>query len=156
MSNLEWIKKIKNELLKFDFLHYDKKDNINVIMMYCVNNNIDYIKQHTIDISNNILTSDALINFIMNNNKNNNIIFSLKDLYNYSIDITYNDILNNNISNNYFTKIDIFKDIKFNDTIKFFNNLNSIIIFYHHNNRTSKSTNNTKKLKSYFNKTKKI
>jgi hypothetical protein len=160
MSNLEWINNFKNELLKFDFLHYDKIHNINFITIYCVNNNIDLIKKHTIDICNNILKSDKLIHFIINNNKQNNIIFSLKYLYMYSFDITYNDILNNNISNNYFSKIDIFKDITFNDTIKYFNSLNSIIIIYNYNNLKSKSKSkssiNTKKLKSYFNKTKKI
>lgn len=147
-----FIEKFKKHIINYDFLHFDNVNKINVFTIFCINNNIEYIKKKSVDISNNILNSDKLIKFIIDNNTQNNIKFKLKSLYKYCFNINYTDILNLDLSNNYYSKIDIFHDIYFDDTIKYFNKLNSIFIIYN----TNTNTNNTRKQKSYFNKTRKL
>lgn len=155
MNNINWIENFKNEIKNYSYLHYDKINKINIYSIYCIDNNIEYIKKNCFDISNNYLNSNTLLKFIIDNNKQNNINFIFNSLYKYNFDITYNDILTFNNSNNYFTKINIFKDIYFDDCIKYFNNLNSIFIFYNNNSNVNNKSY-TKKIKPRFlNKTKK-
>ena len=152
MNNFQYIEKLRNEIIDYDFLHYDKVDKINIFSIFSINNNIKYIKKNKFDISNNILESNKLIKFIIDNKNHNNINFKFKCLYKYCFNINYQDILNFDFSNNYYCKVDIFKDIYFQDTIKYYNTFNSILIIYNKNTNCFK----TLKKKSYFNKTKKL
>ena len=155
-NNYELINSFKDQIINCKFLHYDKVKNINVFSIFCVKNNIEYVKKDNIDISNNILESNKLIKFIINNNKQNNITFELKGLYKYCLNINYDDILNDNSTSNYYSKIDIFNDVYFEDTITYFNNLNSIYIFYNSKYCSNANSFKTRKKISYFNKTRKL
>jgi len=152
-NNIKFIETLKKQIIDCEFLHYDNVNDINIYSFFCIDNNIEYVKKNNIDISNNILNSNKLIKFIIDNNKQNNITFKLKCIYKYCFNINYTDILNLDFSNNYYSKVDIFNDIYFDDTINYFNKLNSIFIIYNSTNNNNKIQ--TKKQKSFFNKTRK-
>jgi hypothetical protein len=156
-NNLQWINCFKNQIETHNFLHYDKINKIKIFSIYCIDSNIEYINTHKIDICNCKLDSNTLLKYIVDNKKYNNINFKFKSLYKYSLNLSYNDILNSCLSDNYFNKLDIFKDIYFDDCIKYFKNVNNILIIYNNNSKSKSNINSdTRKLKSYFNKTKKL
>jgi hypothetical protein len=154
-NNITWINEIKQNHNNYNFLFYDNVNKIKVYNIYIIDNTIEFINKEYIAISNGIINSNSLITYIDKHNTVDNIKFKMDFIYKYCFNISYNNILQNKLNDYYYETHNIFNDIHFNNTIKYFNSLNSLFIFYIKPNISSGSKNNTRKKKSFFNKTKK-
>ena len=144
--NLEYLK-------KFNFLekNYTKfyATEVNTIKLFFIyinkNNEIYHVKSKNETLENTYLTNERLLYLIKNNQYNLNK-HKLVSLLQFNIDLEHTDLNNfilDKIQPNYLKSFKIIDTIKFNNTIKFLQDINSIFFIY---TPMDSISNTTKKL----------
>ena len=137
---------------EFNIFYKIPINNININIHYIDNNTIIKSISKIIYLNNSTLTSDNLLYIIKNNIKKN---YKLKSLiyFNFSIDNKdINQFINKEININKFITLSYsINNFKFNDTISYFSDLNSLDIFLERN----EINNQTKRVYFINNKTRK-
>jgi len=157
----DWLNKIEEEDKLYNDFYYEKNENININFVYIsLNNSIQHIKSENFILQNNIIPKEELLYILKNNQTFDNKKYSLLSILQYNIDLFPQDVMHflkkPNQFNffNYKTNID---DIKWNDSISLFQDINSLYILFHQK-KNKKNINGTKKIyitKKKYNKTKK-
>ena len=157
----DWLNKIEEEDKLYNDFYYEKNENININFVYIsLNNSIQHIKSENFILQNNIIPKEELLYILKNNQTFDNKKYSLLSILQYNIDLLPQDVMHflkkPNQFNffNYKTNID---DIKWNDSISLFQDINSLYILFHQK-KNKKNINGTKKIyitKKKYNKTKK-
>jgi|TARA_Y100000591_G_scaffold325195_1_gene345790 hypothetical protein len=162
---LDYIKKEK----QFDIFYKNKVSKINIFFIYIVNNKIVKINKDETEIENKILPANKIKELYFKFKNYDNKTFSLSKLLQFNFNITHEKINNfadneqkifnsEMFKNNFIKKYSDIKDIYWEDTINYFESLNSVyfIYTYNKNNKTKKIwLNLKKKQKNKQNKTKK-
>ena len=144
-----WIKELKDEL-NYDIFYKDCVENINIVFIYLDNGNIIHIKKINQNIINNCLTEQELYKLIMDNKHLQNYSFYTNNIikYNFTLDVdelTHYCSDENTHLYNYLTEHTSNYTIKFEQSIKLFEPLNSLYIVM----TTKKSNNNNKTRRVY-------
>ena len=109
-------------------------------------NKIEAINKHILLLDNGVLSKKNLVELINTNKTKDNITYKLVSLLKYNIDIkpeSIYDFLENKLNNIFLLKINTLKDIVYNKTITFFQDINSLyIIFYEKDNDNDNIINN--------------
>lgn len=120
-------------------------------------NKIEAINKHILLLDNGVLSKKNLVELINTNKTKDSINYKLVSLLKYNIDIkpeSIYDFLENKLNNIFLLKINTLKDIVYNKTITFFQDINSLyIIFYEKDND---NILNNQDVKTLSNLTKKI
>ena len=124
-------------------------------------NTIEAINKHILLLDNGVLSKKNLVELINTNKSKDNINYKLVSLLKYNIDIKPEriyDFLENKLNIKFLLKINTLKDIVYNKTITFFQDINSLyIIFYEKdNNKINDNTFNNQDVKTSSNLSKKI
>ena len=143
-----WINEIEEEDKLYNSFYKEPNEIIKIFYIYIDNTNkIYYIKKSHIELDNSILKKLSLIYLLKkhryHNNKKHNIISILQ----YNINLDPQDLglyLKKEENYIFLSSKSSIMEIKWNDTINLFKDLNSLyILFYESNNRKK---NNTKKI----------
>ena len=109
-------------------------------------NKIEAINKHILLLDNGVLSKKNLVELINTNKTKDSIKYKLVSLLKYNIDIkpeSIYDFLENKLNNIFLLKINTLKDIVYNKTITFFQDINSLyIIFYEKDNDNDNIINN--------------
>jgi len=137
-----WIDELEQQDISYNNFYKEMVDKINIFYIYINNNNNIYnIKKDILPINNTILKKEELIYLIRKYRNNNNIKHSLISILQYNIDISPHDIkdlLKTNIS--FLSIKNSLNDIKWNDTIEYFKNINSLYILFYQEKKKTKQT----------------
>jgi len=118
--------------------------NIYVYFFYIVNNTCDTYKREIVNLTNGTLLKENLMTEIVKNRNDSGRRFNVSGIYSYNFDTTD---LTNFVDNELpFTEYNNVDNIKFNNTIDFFEHHNSLFVFFTNekNKNTKKSGENTK------------
>tara|TARA_Y100000780_G_C13693891_1_gene420615 strand:- start:7624 stop:8112 length:489 start_codon:yes stop_codon:yes gene_type:complete len=137
-EKLERFYKCKLEYIRF---HY----------IYINNNTIDSIFEEERNINNNTISDKELVYLIGKNKKRNNKSYKYDSMFFYNMDLDSEETLYDNMPSIELREIKTLESIKFNDSIPYFNDLNSIyIIFIQMNDKPNHNNiinNNTRKIR---------
>ncbi|HIF48725.1 MAG TPA: hypothetical protein EYQ68_02345 [Cytophagales bacterium] len=154
----DWIKKIEEEDKLYNDFYYEKNESVLIYYLYInLNNEIGHIKKENFILKNSTMYKEKLLYLLRTNSIFNDIRYSLLTIHQYNIDLLPEEVLlylKSPKNYNFFNKISI-SDIKFQDTISLFQDLNSIYIVY---KERKKKLKDTKRIysKKRNNKTKKL
>jgi len=154
----DWIKKIEEEDNLYNDFYYEKNESVLIYYLYInLNNEIGHIKKENFILKNSTMYKEKLLYLLRTNSIFNDIRYSLLNIHQYNIDLLPEEVLlylKSPKNYNFFNKISI-SDIKFQDTISLFQDLNSIYIVY---KERKKKLKDTKRIysKKRNNKTKKL
>ena len=155
--DMEWIDNYEKDYKEYNFFYLEEVISINILYLYIdEKNNLIKIKKEKIFLDNQILSQSQLIHIIKNNKVNNNTKYKLYDILKYNIILTPENIpkfLNSKekIDFNFLSSIKTLNDIKFENTINLFQDLNTLYIIYNipqEHNSTKKVYFNNKKRKT--------
>lgn len=119
-------------------------ENIYVYFFYNVNNTCDSYKREIVNLTNGTLLKETLMKEIVKNRNDSGRRFNVSGIYSYNFDTTdLTNFLDNEIEFKEYTNVD---NIKFNNSIDFFEHHNSLFVFFTNekNKNTKKSGENTK------------
>ena len=119
-------------------------ENIYVYFFYNVNNTCDSYKREIVNLTNGTLLKETLMKEIVKNRNDSGRRFNVSGIYSYNFDTTdLTNFLDNEIEFKEYTTVD---NIKFNNSIDFFEHHNSLFVFFTNekNKNTKKSGENTK------------
>ena len=119
-------------------------ENIYVYFFYNVNNTCDSYKREIVNLTNGTLLKETLMKEIVKNRNDSGRRFNVSRIYSYNFDTTdLTNFLDNEIEFKEYTNVD---NIKFNNSIDFFEHHNSLFVFFTNekNKNTKKSGENTK------------
>jgi hypothetical protein len=160
--NNDWI----DEYFKYNNFYKEQVENIDIVNIYLdVNKNIININKNNVYLDNPLITKEHLLYLIKQHNSNTNHKYRLLNFFKYNFDIDecdlkkYIDDDDNNDDDNdddYLINYNIIQDIKWNDTIHSFNQLNGLYFIFQEKNTTNKKTLKNKKIYKNKNKTRKI
>lgn len=144
-----WIKELKDEL-NYDIFYKDQVENINIIFIYLDNGNIIHIKKINQNINNNCLTDQELYKLILDNKHLQNYTFYINNIIKYNFTLDSDELMHyddhdddeNIHHNNYLTEHTSNYTIKFEQSIKLFEPLNSLYVVM----TTKKSNNKTRRV----------
>ena len=140
----EWIELYNNNLNKNINLLRENINSIKFFFIYVENNEIIELKKETFNIENNTLKYLDIINIIKKYNKNN---FKLNDILKLELNLNSNDIIKFlEIDKNIITlsKVNIYKDIHFNNPINIFKKIPSMFFILIKNKISNKHLNTQK------------
>lgn len=126
---------------------------VTIINLYVnLDNEIIFKKCNKISLENNCIRKERLINLINSNKIHNNTRYCLNAILKYNFDINSQEITNfikpDHAPKSYLTNHNHLYDIKFNDTMPYFYDMNSILILY----KASQFKNNSHTKKIFINK----
>lgn len=126
-----WIKKYEKDELKYK-LFYEKPIQVLNLKVYFLNSNNEIIRscKEQIDISNNILTKEQILNYFIKYKVNNKISYKLIHFLTYIINLQRDDLVNyiKNENIDYFlNQYSMIDNIKFNNCIEYFHDMNEVI-----------------------------
>ena len=149
-----WITEIENEEKDYNNFYKEENTFIETIFIYVNNENkIYYIKKDNIFLQDKCLNKEELLFLIKKNQKYNNNKHKLISILQYNIDLNPQDLnlyLKNSDNFNFLSIKSSLSELKWDDTIHLFKDLNSLYIIYYENQ--NKKNSNTKKV--YINNTK--
>ena len=119
-------------------------ENIYVYFFYNVNNTCDSYKREIVNLTNGTLLKETLMKEIVKNRNDSGRRFNVSGIYIYNFDTTdLTNFLDKEIEFKEYTNVD---NIKFNNSIDFFEHHNSLFVFFTNekNKNTKKSGENTK------------
>jgi len=143
-----WIKEIENEEKLYSTFYTEENEIIKLIYIYINRENeIYHIKKDNAILDNKILDKTKLIFLLKKNKIYNSRDHKLISILQYNIDLKTNELssyLKNDEKYNFLSIKSSLSEMKWDDTIHFFKNLNSLYIIYYDNSKEKKST--TKKI----------
>lgn len=149
-----WITEIENEEKDYNNFYKEENTLIETVFIYINSENkIYYIKKDNIFLQNKSLDKEELIFLIKKNQKYNNNKHKLISILQYNIDLAPQDLnlyLKNSDNFNFLSIKTDLSELKWDDTINLFKDLNTLYIIYYENQK--KKNNNTKKV--YINRSK--
>ena len=145
LINDDWITEYEKEELPLDIFYKDDVKNINIIFLYTNRedgtDSIFHVKKHKYKINNSNITENDIYNLILNYNKLQNTTYFVKNIFKYNFTLDPINLTNNADDDNYIKEHSSSFSIKFNKSIKLFENLNSLYFIMeprHTNNKTRK------------------
>jgi hypothetical protein len=124
--NIDWLENY--EVLEENKLNKEKVKKIKCKYLYLnKDKEVEKIKTEILDIQNGMINKNELLKIIK---QNNDKYYSLFSMLLYNIDNDNINITNIFKENNFIKKINIYEDIKINDTINIFLHINEIFIFF--------------------------
>ena len=131
----EWLQKLEEEEEEYDIFYKEMIDIIQVHYIYRdESKKIYHIKRENIDIDDNILNKEYLTYILKKNKDFNNISHKIISILQYNIDIKPQEInlfMKNPDNFNFLTVNENINDIKWEDTIKLFKDMNTLYIIYY-------------------------
>tara|TARA_X000000368_G_C22659536_1_gene548996 strand:+ start:105 stop:635 length:531 start_codon:yes stop_codon:yes gene_type:complete len=146
-----WIKEIEEEEKEYNSFYKEENDTIKIFYIYInKENKIYYIKKELTELENKVLDKTKLIFLLRNNKLYNNKNHKLISILQYNIDLSPEEMskyLKNNEDYNFLTIKSSLSELKWDDTINLFKDLNSLHIIYYEKCDEKKNKNkNTKKV----------
>uniref|UniRef100_A0A6C0CNN4 Uncharacterized protein n=1 Tax=viral metagenome TaxID=1070528 RepID=A0A6C0CNN4_9ZZZZ len=135
-----WIKKLERIERKYDLFYKDKQESIDIHSLFIKNNEIIRTSREKMFIEDGKLSRDALIYFIKNNRKLNNVTYKLDSILKFNLTISPEDVVNDYWDNNYLTQERYMSDIEFSDTISVFQDINTLFILFSYPIRSNRNT----------------
>ncbi len=135
MEDTEWLEKAEQEEAIYDEFYPEEVDIIQIFFMY-VNkeNKLISMKNDRLVINNGILNKLHLSMLIKNNKKHNGMSFEPMSILKYNMDLSPNEVNNFvNFSNdfNFLSCEKNIQDLKWNESIPLFKDINSLHILYY-------------------------
>lgn len=144
----KWLNELEEEEEEYDIFYKDITDIIKVNYIYINDEKkIYHIKKESIDLDSNILDKAHLIYLLKKNKDYNNLSHKIISILQYNIDIKPQDInlfMKEPDNFNFLTINDNIDDIKWEDTINLFKDMNTLYIIYY--KPPFKSKKQTKKI----------
>ena len=147
MSDLddEWLDKLDKEEMEYDIFYKDISDIVKIYHIYInKDKKIYHIKKNKLDLDDNILPKENLIFLLKKNRVYNSINHTIISILQYNIDLKPQDInkyLKNPNNFNFLTINSNIDDIKWEDSINLFKDINTLyIIYYEKENKPKKQT----------------
>ena len=130
-----WIEQIEKEEKLYHTFYKETNETIKIVYMYIDNKNkIYHIKKNTIELNDNILDKVSLIFLLKKHRVHNNKKHRLISILQYNIDLAPQELssyLRNDEKFNFLSIQSNLNDIKWDDSINLFKDLNSLhVIFY--------------------------
>lgn len=129
-----WISEFEQTENDYASFYKEKIDSIKINYIYIdKTNSVDNIHQESIIIENGKLDKERIIDMIKRNMKKNNIDYKLISILKYNITLEpehIKDYINDDLNDDFLSKVDIFQDIHFKDSINLFQDLNCIYIYF--------------------------
>ena len=130
----EWLEQLETDNKKYKDFYTEEVEKIEINYVYVdTNSNITNIKKQDFFLTNGILKND-LIYLIKGNQIDNKKQYELLSLLQYNIDIQPDEIfsyLRDTDENNFLKTLTNISDIKWNDTVMLFYDMNSLFILYY-------------------------
>jgi len=130
-----WLQKLEEEEEEYDIFYKDIIDIIKINYIYInETKNIYHIKKESIDLDDNTLNKEHLIYLLKKNKDFNNISHKIISILQYNIDIKAEEInlfMKNTDNFNFLTVKENINDIKWEDTINLFKDINTLYIIYY-------------------------
>ena len=143
-----WITQIEQEEKDYNSFYKEENETIELVYIYInKENKIYYVKKDMVVLENKILDKTKLLFLFKNNKKYNNINHKLISILQYNIDLSPQELglyLKNDDNFNFLSIKSNLSELKWDDTIHLFKDLNSLHILYYEERKTKKS--NTKKI----------
>ena len=143
-----WITEVEKEEEDYNSFYKEENETIKLVCIYInTKNNIYYIKKDTIMLENKILDKTKLIFLLKNNKIHNQKKHKLISILQYNIDLAPEDLalyLKNPDNFNFLRVKSSLNEIKWDDSVTLFKDLNSLHIIYYEDKK--KLNNNTKKI----------
>ena len=137
-----WITKIEEEEKSYNYFYNEETTKIKIIYVYVnKDNEIYYIKKENMGLYNKVLNKTKLLFILKKNKLHNNINHKLISILQYNIDLSPDDLslyLKNEDNFNFLSIKSNLNELKWDDTINLFNNLNSLHIIYYENPKKKK------------------
>ena len=131
----DWLQKLEEEEEEYDIFYKDIIDIIKINYIYInETKNIYHIKKESIDLDDNTLNKEHLIYLLKKNKDFNNISHKIISILQYNIDIKAEEInlfMKNTDNFNFLTVNENINDIKWEDTINLFKDMNTLYIIYY-------------------------
>ena len=131
----KWLDELEEEEEEYDIFYKDITDIIKVNYIYINDEKkIYHIKKENIDLDSNILDKAQLIYLLKKNKDYNNLSHKIISILQYNIDIKPQDInlfMKEPDNFNFLTINDNIDDIKWEDTINLFKDMNTLYIIYY-------------------------
>ena len=144
-----WINEIEEEDKLYNSFYKEPNEIIKIFYIYIDNTNkIYYIKKSHIELDNSILKKLSLIYLLKKHRYHNNKIHNIISILQYNINLDPQDLglyLKKEENYNFLSSKSNIMEIKWDDTINLFKDLNTLYIIFHESNKKKKN-NNTKKI----------
>ena len=143
-----WITQIEDEEKEYNSFYKEENEVIEMVYIYINNENkIYYVKKEKILLENKILDKTKLLFLLKNNKKHNNKNHKLISILQYNIDLSPEELavyLKNDDDYNFLSIKSSLTELKWDDTINLFKDLNSLHIIYYEDSKKIRA--NTKKI----------
>ena len=143
-----WIKDIEEEEKEYNSFYKEENETINIFYIYInKENKIYYVKKDNIILSDKTLDKTKLLFLLKNNKLHNKTNHKLISILQYNIDLSPEEIgnyLKKEENYNFLSIQSSLTDLKWDDTINLFKDLNSLHIIYYEDTKTKGSS--TKKV----------
>tara|TARA_B100001121_G_C18607902_1_gene582854 strand:+ start:593 stop:1126 length:534 start_codon:yes stop_codon:yes gene_type:complete len=130
-----WLEDLEKEEEEYDIFYKDITDVVNVNYIYInEKNKIYHIKKENIDLEDNILNKEHLIYLLKKNKEFNKSPHKIISILQYNINIKPQDInvfMKDPTKFNFLSISDNINDIKWDDTINLFKDINTLYIIYY-------------------------
>jgi len=144
----EWITQIEQEEKEYNSFYKEENETIELVYIYInKENKIYYVKKDMVVLENKILDKTKLLFLLKNNKKYNNKQHKLISILQYNIDLSPQELslyLKNEDNFNFLSIKSSLTDLKWDDTINLFKDMNSLHIIYYEESKSKKG--NTKKI----------
>ena len=144
----EWITQIEQEEKEYNSFYKEENETIELVYIYInKENKIYYVKKDMVLLENKILDKTKLLFLLKNNKKYNNKQHKLISILQYNIDLSPQELslyLKNEDNFNFLSIKSSLTDLKWDDTINLFKDMNSLHIIYYEESKSKKG--NTKKI----------
>ena len=155
-----WIENYNKNLKSQSFFLIEPLNNITIFNIYIKENKIIFYHKYKITIENQVIKSLNTLTLVEKYKNIKSKKFKLKEILKFKLNISNNQI-ENFLKNNYIIpleKINIYKDIYFEDTINIFKNLPCLYFIYEIkdntlNNKTAKIMQKNHNITKKYNKT---
>ena len=140
-----WIKEIEEEEKEYNSFYKETNDTIKIFYTYINKaNKIYHIKKESIILNDNMLDKITLLCLLRKHRNHNNIKHKLISILQYNIDLEPEELvlyLKNDENFNFLSIKSNIMEIKWDDTINLFRDLNSLHILFYESPRISKNQN---------------
>lgn len=143
-----WIKDIEEEEKEYNSFYKEENETVNIFYIYINNKNeIYYVKKDNIILSDKKIDKTKLLFLLKKNKLHNKTNHKLISILQYNIDLSPEEIgnyLKKEENYNFLSIKSSLTDVKWDDTINLFKDLNSLHIIYYEDTKNKKSS--TKKV----------
>jgi hypothetical protein len=135
----DWIKEFEEKEREYDFFYKDEVKEIDIFILYINSSNeIDKIRKEHIFLDDSIIPRQKLIDIIHSYKKNNDIPYNFSTLIKYNITLDPENIEDYALSEyneNYIEIIKNVEDLKFQETITTFHDINTLYLVFQENTK---------------------